>query len=226
MVHDWSHVLPEPIAHLGLVYLFIFPYLGAAYTQIKGNCEEVEIEQRPGKIRHTRESKEFTGQQSLPKTPIPIKNSTGTFKVPSPDDSDWSESESEEEEGNTAAVKDIISRRYPSSKCSDLKQIFRPSEYEALREARAKALQDKPRNPRSLSQSSRPTQVLLPPGHLIPVLLPPVLLPQLLLPQVFLPPILVPPARLPKSVTSEYTCGTSGDRTWDEEKQNHLKCGK
>ena len=43
---------------------------------------------------------ENTGQQSLPKTPIPITNSTGAIKVPSPDDSDWSDSGSEEEEGN------------------------------------------------------------------------------------------------------------------------------
>lgn len=37
-------------------------------------------------------------QQCPAKTPIPITNSAGTFKVPSPGDSDWSNSESEEEE--------------------------------------------------------------------------------------------------------------------------------
>ncbi|MCJ1348310.1 hypothetical protein MMC31_006541 [Peltigera leucophlebia] len=37
------------------------------------------------------------GQQSRVKTPIPITNPTGTFKVPSPSGSDWSDSDEEEE---------------------------------------------------------------------------------------------------------------------------------
>lgn len=71
--------------------------------------------------------------------------------MPSPGDSDWSDSGSEEEEGNTAA---LINRRYRPSKCPDPQQIFRPSEYEALRKERAKVLQNKPRNSSRLIQSS------------------------------------------------------------------------
>lgn len=41
-----------------------------------------------------------SGLQSLAKTPIPITNSSGRFKVPSPSDSDWSSSESEEGESS------------------------------------------------------------------------------------------------------------------------------
>ena len=118
-------------------------------------------------------------EKAISKTPIPITNSTGTFKVPSPGDSDWSDSGSEEEEGNTAGMDNItpsrtsngeyeeVTRRYRPSMPSDPEQIFRPSEYPALRnareKAREKALQHKPRNPSRLSQSSRAYQSLSPP---------------------------------------------------------------
>ena len=157
---------------------------GPGEAEINGNSEDGEMEQQPGKISRTRESEEFTsqvaghsntarpyesqggnvfavleaaqkaenaGQKSLPKTPIPITNPKGTFKVPSPGDSDWSDSGSEEEEGNTVA---LINRRYRPIKCHDPQQIVRPSEYEALRKARAEVLLNKPRNPSRLSQSS------------------------------------------------------------------------
>ena len=174
------------------------------------NSEEGETEERPGKIRRTRESQVFTSQraghhnnpppyeyqggnifiedeaarkaanataseQTIPKTPIPITNPTGTFKVPSPGDSDWSDSGSEEEEGNTAGMDNMtpsrssdgefkaVNRRYRPSIPSDPQQIFRPSEYSALRKARDKALQNKPRNPSRLSQSSRAYQSPSPP---------------------------------------------------------------
>lgn len=160
------------------------PVAGPGEAEIHGNSEDGEMEQQPGKIRRTRESEEFTsqfsghsntarpyesqggnvfaefeaaqkaenaGQIPLPKTPIPITNPKGAFKVPSPGDSDWSDSGSEEEEGNTAA---LINRRYRPSNCPNPQQIFRPSEYEALRKERAKVLQNKPRNSSRLSQSS------------------------------------------------------------------------
>lgn len=160
------------------------PVAGPGEAEINGNSEDGEMEQQHGKIRRTRESEEFTsqfsgqsntarpyesqgdnafaefeaaqkaqnaGQISLPKTPIPITSPKGTFKVPSPGDSDWSDSGSEEEEGNTAA---LINRRYRPSNCPNPQQIFRPSEYEALRKERAKVLQNKPRNSSRLSQSS------------------------------------------------------------------------
>ena len=108
-----------------------------------------------------------TNEQPIPKTPIPITNPTGTFKVPSPGDSDWSDSGSEEEEGNTAGMENMTPsrtnngelaaaiQRYQPSKPSNPQQIFRPSEYPALQKAREKALKHKPRNPSRLSQSSR-----------------------------------------------------------------------
>lgn len=137
-----------------------------------------------------------TGRQSLAKTPIPITNSAGTFKVPSPGDSDWSESESDEEV-YTAGVEDVTrtvnkdeelesatpalspskfpnphqivkpKKSYlesllnpPSSRVADQSLLERPfggaaAESEALRKARERALQHKPRNPSTLSQSSR-----------------------------------------------------------------------
>ena len=55
---------------------------------------------------------ESAGQKPLSKTPTPITNSAGTFKVPSPGDSDWSDSGSEEEEeGNTAGMGDMTASR-------------------------------------------------------------------------------------------------------------------
>lgn len=136
------------------------------------------------------------GRQSVAKTPIPITNSAGTFKVPSPGDSDWSDSESDEEvyttglEGVTptadndgepkAATPALLPSKLPkpqqtvkpkksyldsllnppSSRVADLPLLERPfegmtSESEALRKARDRALQHKPRNPSTLSQSSR-----------------------------------------------------------------------
>lgn len=135
-------------------------------------------------------------RQSVAKTPIPITNSAGTFKVPSPGDSDWSDSESDEEvyttglEGVTptagndsepkAATPALLPSKLPkpkqtvkpkksyldsllnppSSRVADLPLLERPfegmtSESEALRKARDRALQHKPRNPSTLSQSSR-----------------------------------------------------------------------
>lgn len=137
-----------------------------------------------------------TDRQSLVKTPIPVTNSAGTFKVPSPGDSDWSESESDEEV-YTAGV-EVVPRTVnnddelesaapalspskvpnpyqivkpkksylesllnpPSSRVADHTLLERPfggaaAEPEALRKARDRALQHKPRNPSTLSQSSR-----------------------------------------------------------------------
>ena len=113
-------------------------------------------------------------EQPIPKTPIPITNPTGTFKVPSPSDSDCSDSGSgsEDEEGSTANMTPsrtsngecaAVIRRYRPSKPSDPLQIFRPSEYSALRKAREKALEHKPHNPSRLSQSSRAYQIPSPP---------------------------------------------------------------
>lgn len=84
-------------------------------------------------------------QQCTAKTPIPITNSAGTFKVPSPGDSDWSNSESEEEEEeeeemHTTGFEDVR----PS----------RTTESEALRRARDNALKHKPRYPSRLGRSS------------------------------------------------------------------------
>lgn len=137
-----------------------------------------------------------TGRQSLAKTPIPITNSAGTFKVPSPGDSDWSDSESDEDV-HTAGLEDVSptvdkdgelesakptlptaklpkpqqivkpKKSYlesllnpPSSRVADHSLLERPfegatAESDALRKARDRALQHKPRNPSTLSQSSR-----------------------------------------------------------------------
>lgn len=110
------------------------------------------------------------GMQPLAKIPIPITNLSGTFKVPSPGDSEWSDSGSDEEEGNITGLGDITtsrnnsgdvvlaSPRYRPSNLPDPQQILQPSQQEALRKARAKVLQHKPRNPSRLSQSSRAYQ--------------------------------------------------------------------
>lgn len=97
-------------------------------------------------------------KQSPAKTPIPITNSTGTFKVPSPSDSDWSDSGSEEEEGNTAGLEDMTPSRDDNALAS---QVANPQrippliQSEALRKAREKLLKYKPRNPSRLIHSSR-----------------------------------------------------------------------
>ena len=105
-----------------------------------------------------------TGMQPLAKLPIPITNFSGTFKVPSPGDIDWSDSGSDEEEGNIAGLEDITPSRinsgdaspgYRPSKLPEPQRILRPSQQEAVRKARAKVLQYKPRNPSRLCQSSR-----------------------------------------------------------------------
>ena len=94
-----------------------------------------------------------TGMQPLAKIPIPITNFSGTFKVPSPGDSDWNDSGSDEEEGKIAGLEDITPSRvnsgdvvlaspgYRPSKLPDPQQILRPWQQEAVRKARAKALQ-------------------------------------------------------------------------------------
>lgn len=136
-----------------------------------------------------------TGPQSVAKTPIPVTNSAGTFKVPSPGDSDWSDSESDEEVYTTrldgvaptadtnrepeAATPALLPSKLPKPpqivkpKKSYLDSLLNPpssrpaenllerpfegatAESEALRKARDRALQHKPRNPSTLSQSSR-----------------------------------------------------------------------
>ena len=102
-----------------------------------------------------------TNEQPIPKTPIPITNPTGTFKVPSPGDSDWSDSGSEEEEDNTAGMETMIPSGITSGEFAAANQNYRPSKPSdpqqilALRKAREKALRYKPRNPSRLRQSSR-----------------------------------------------------------------------
>ena len=99
---------------------------GLGEVEFYGNAEEDEDEipgQQPGKVRRTSHLKNFssqgavnsdtsrpcTGQQSIiPKTPIPVTNAAGSFKVPSPDDSDWSDSESEHEASSQAAAAPIL----------------------------------------------------------------------------------------------------------------------
>lgn len=73
-----------------------------------------------------------TGQQILLKTPIPITNRGGTFKVPSPGDSDWSDSRSEEDEAKYASW-----------------------ELDALRKARENSQTHKPRKPSRLRYSTK-----------------------------------------------------------------------
>lgn len=81
-----------------------------------------------------------TGQQTLPKTPIPITNREGTFKVPSPGDGDWSDSGSEEDEATNVAGGP---------------KRFQPAEVEALRKARENSQKHKPRKPSRLCNSSQ-----------------------------------------------------------------------
>lgn len=170
---------------------------GLGETDLYGNSEEDGVTEQPGKIRRTGESREFTSQvaedpsiarpykyqgtnvfaedeaaqkaakQSQLKTPIPITNSTGTFKVPSPGDSDWSDSDSEEEEGSTAGLEDmtpfrnnngesaLANPRFLQLKLPKPQRIPPLTQSEALRKAREKLLKHKPRNPSKLIQSSR-----------------------------------------------------------------------
>lgn len=99
-----------------------------------------------------------TGPQSLPKTPIPITNRTGTFKVPSPGDGDWSDSSSDEDEGDNASLEGIALSRtnnggFVVGGPSKPLQTLRPSESEALRKAREKSQKYRPRKPSRLSHS-------------------------------------------------------------------------
>lgn len=97
-----------------------------------------------------------TGQQTLPKTPIPITNREGTFKVPSPGDGDWSDSGSEEDEATNAGLEDIAP---PRAKNGGLvaggPKRLRPAEVEALRKARENSQKHKPRKPSRLCYSSK-----------------------------------------------------------------------
>lgn len=111
-----------------------------------------------------------SGEQSASKTPIPITNSTGTFKVPSPGDCDWSDSESEEEEGNATGLEDVTpsrnnneefalaSTRLLEVKVPKIQRVPLPTQSEAFRKAREKVLKFKPRNPSKLIHSSRAYQ--------------------------------------------------------------------
>lgn len=96
---------------------------GLGEVEVYGNAEENGSKiagQQPGKVRRTNHLQNFgsqgtansassrpcTSQQSnISKTPIPITNKAGSFKVPSPSDSDWSGSQSEDEEYSKAASK-------------------------------------------------------------------------------------------------------------------------
>ena len=163
---------------------------GLGETDPYRSYEEDGVTGQPGKIRRRGESREFTsqvagdpntarpyseaaqkavntGEQPLPRTPIPIKNSTGTFKVPSPGDSDWSDSGSEEEEDNTGGLKDMKPSRTNNEEFAlanpRLLQLKPPkplqipplTRSEALQKAREKLQKHKPRNPSGLSHSSR-----------------------------------------------------------------------
>lgn len=99
-----------------------------------------------------------TGQQSVPKTPIPITNRTGTFKVPSPGDTDWSDSGSDEDEGDNASSEENAPSRknnggFVVGGPSKPRQTPRPSESEALRKAREKSQKYRPGNPSRLRHS-------------------------------------------------------------------------
>lgn len=148
------------------------PYTGSVY-------EKSTVEYKGGNVfseyyafRKAEEAgakKTNISQQCSAKTPIPITNSAGTFKVPSPGDSDWSSSESEEEEEemHTTGFEDVSPSRtnngehglaLPALRRSEPpkpQQIMKAvAESEALRRARDKALKHKPRYPSSLGRSS------------------------------------------------------------------------
>lgn len=116
------------------------PYSGSMY-------EKSTVEYKGGNVfseyyafRKAEEAgaeKSNISQQFPAKTPIPITNSAGTFKVPSPGDSDWSNSESEEEEEmRTTGFEKAV------------------AESEVFRRARDEALKHKPRYPSRLGRSS------------------------------------------------------------------------
>lgn len=120
------------------------------------------------KAGEARVKKPNISQQYPAKTPIPITNLAGTFKVPSPGDSDWSSSESEEEEEeeevhatgfeditlslNKDGEHELAHRPYEPPKPQQI--IKSGAESEALRRVRDKALKHKPRNPSGLGRSS------------------------------------------------------------------------
>lgn len=148
------------------------PYTGSMFekstVEYKGG--NVFSEYYGVRFREEAEAKKTNiSQQCSAKTPIPITNSAGTFKVPSPGDSDWSNSESEEEEEegmHTTGFEDVTPSRTKSgehglalpalrpSEPPKPQQIMKPvAESEALRRARDKALKHKPRYPSRLGRS-------------------------------------------------------------------------
>lgn len=123
------------------------------------------------KAGEARVKKTNISQQYPAKTPIPITNLAGTFKVPSPGDSDWSNSESEEEEEEEEVHATGFEDITPSLNKDGEHELARPAhrpyeppkpqqiiksaaEFEALRRVRDKALKHKPRNPSGLGRSS------------------------------------------------------------------------
>lgn len=118
---------------------------GLGEVEFYGNAEEDEDNiagQQPGKVRRTSHlqifssqgsanfdtSRACTGQQSiLPKTPIPITNAAGRFKVPSPGDSDWSDSESKHEASSQAAAVPTTTTTNPGP---TIRPQFRANGYE------------------------------------------------------------------------------------------------
>ena len=96
---------------------------GLGEVEFYGNAEDKQEESdfgvhQPSKVRRTSQSPSFSsqgaenpdpsrphdGQKSIKKTPVPITNLAGTFKVPSPGDTDWSDSQSEDEGSSQAAA--------------------------------------------------------------------------------------------------------------------------
>ncbi|MCJ1344270.1 hypothetical protein MMC31_002473 [Peltigera leucophlebia] len=140
------------------------PYIAQPYSP--PNLQQPARRYQGGNIFAENEAANAS-QQSLPKTPIPTTNPSGTFKVPSPGDDDWSDSGSEEEEGNTAGLDDITPSRarneefaspntsLPPPMLPKPQQVSLSIQVEALQKARAKFLKHKPRIPSRLSQSTR-----------------------------------------------------------------------
>ncbi|MCJ1348507.1 hypothetical protein MMC31_006739 [Peltigera leucophlebia] len=131
-----SEVIPNP---KGKSY-------GLGEVEFYGNAEEDEHNiagQQPGKVRRTSHlrhfssqgaansdtSRPYTGQPTIiPKTPIPVTNAAGSFKVPSPGDSDWSESESEHGASSKAAAAPPTTAS--TNPGSTSRPQFRPDGYE------------------------------------------------------------------------------------------------
>ena len=175
------------------------PYTGSMFenlaTEYNGGNVFSEYE-AARKVEEVAAKMKNTCRQSLAKTPIPITNPVGTFKVPSPGDTDWSDSESDEEvytagldhvtpTANKDGELELAPPAFSPSKLPKPQQIVKPkksyleallsppsslvvdhsllerpvegvtAESDALRKARNRALQHKPRNPSTLSQSSR-----------------------------------------------------------------------